>query len=245
MSEEVTMENIKEFFGSLRGRMGSFVLPLVFIVVAVGLFAGVAVPGITRIQSLRNERTELESTLEELNSKVDELNALSVRKGELDEVHVLLETALPSEAKVPQLMTQLQTMTEESNVLLEILRYSGQAGSGGKDSLSEVKLQMKVTGGFSEMQTFLETIEQASRIVGADRLALSLDTSMETASMSATLGVHSYFLPEITEQDVAAPLSFSLDDRSFQEKLEKMEALKMYEVTVVEGELGKENPFIR
>jgi len=237
--EAVTKESLKRLLGSLGETLKALVLPIVCVLVSVSLFLAVVIPGIADIKGSREIKEEKEVDLSRYQDKSRRLLSLAAQAALLDEAYTLVGTALPDKDDIPQLMTELQLVGDEAGVALSSLQYSGRASKEAKD-IAEVGLQMGVEGEFSQVEELLRVLEGASRVVTVERFNIG---TRKEASMSATLALSSFFMPAEKEQKFDTPVTLDLNAPKFQEDLGRVRKLKIYEVTVEEGIVGKENPF--
>lgn len=242
LSSELTAKNIKKAAGSLGQVLSRLVIPLVCILASVGLVALVIVPGIRGIKELREEKVKKEQELGKYEEKSRKLLALKQSEPRLDEELLFVKNALPDEEKIPELMTEVQMISGEVGTALSSLQYGGgKKEPEGAAGASEVKLQMGIEGSYPQIRNLLKAVENAARVVLANQFSIS---ERKEASMSANLSLSSFFLSPPEKQDVNAPITLDLTSSKFNESLEKIKALKVYEVVVEEAEVGKENPFV-
>jgi len=96
------------------------------------------------------------------------------------------------------------------------------------------------------LQDFVELLENCSRVVNLDQMSLQVKGGGEDeeASMSARMGLSSFFVSPPDETKIDTPITLDLDSQKFRNMVERIEELKQYEVTVEKGDIGKENPFV-
>lgn len=204
-------------------------------------------PSLSAIPSLRTQLTEKSTELAQLKLKSARLSSLLDNRETLRSSLKLADFAIPSKDSVPTLMTQVQTITSDSGVLLKALQFGstsiGSAGASGRivtdKSVKKVYLQAVAEGQFANLQTFLRNLESASRIVTVD--TLTFEASREgTGSLTSTLGLVSYYVDSLP---VDPSLSLDLESTQLKGVLEQLKSLKVYEPEVSFSGVGKANPF--
>lgn len=236
-------EGLKSLPGSLSRTLAELVLPLICVLASAGLVFLVIVPGVASIRNQRETKVRREEELESFREKVRKLDTLSSQIRELERSLSLVTNALPDEDKIPELMTQLQGMADEAGVVVSNLQYGGGGGKGREEKSGEVesiRFQMGVEGEYPKIEGLFKLFEQASRAVLLDRFGLS---TRKEASMSANLAVSSFFLAPPDKARIDTPITLDLSSSSFRDAMARVGALKVYEITVEKGEVGKENPF--
>jgi len=242
LSLQLGSKSLKKVSGELRGVLVQLVVPLICILAALALVLVVIIPGVSAIKQLREEKDVKEQKLNSYEEKNRKLLGFKESGGIFNEALHVVNNALPDDEKVPELMTELQTIAGEVGMPVSSLQYSGSKGkpTGGS---SEIHLQLGVDGDFEQVQTLLDKLENASRVVVVDQFNLS---ERKEASMAATLSVSSFFMPSVTRQQIDVPITLDLNSAKFKDGLEKIKALKVYEVQLGEGSpVGKENPFVK
>ena len=220
--------------------LAELVVPIVCVLVAVVLVFLIVIPGIEDIQERQDVKKTKEVELSKYEEKNRKLNSLSSRIQELDEYLSLATHALPDDDAVPELMTQLQNIADEAGAVVSNLQYGGGGAVSDQTGPRAVRVQMGIEGDYLEIETLLKLAENASRVVLLDRFDFSV---RKEASMSASLSFSSFFLAPPDKTQIDTPITLELSSPDFQEALGRIEALKVYEVTVEEGDVGKENPF--
>lgn len=229
-----------------------FLLPVIGIALAVSMTLFVTVPRFNSISDLQQEKKQVEARLEKLQKKRAALEELLAYKGTLVDNFKLLDTALPSEDNVPILMTEVQQIATDSGVVMSSLKYAGgkTAESGKKakvkiSDLGRVRLQAVIEGPYAFLQNFIGNIEKASRVINVDSVKFSTRSQEETI-VSATLDLVSYYVPAPEEKVVVdAPITLDLGAPAFVGLMDKVKALRVYEVTVTSGGIGKSDPFAK
>lgn len=230
----------------------SYILPIAGVAVAIGLTFFVTIPRFNSISDLQRERTQVEARWEKLQKKSAMLEELLAYKGSLADSFKLLGTALPSEDEVPLFMTQVQQIATDSGVGMSSLKYAGgkKAETGKKAAvetadLGRVRLQAVLEAPYAFLQGFISNLEKASRVINVDSVKFSAQ-SKEMTIVSATLDLISYYTPIPEEKVIVdAPITLDLGAPEFIGLLNKVKALRVYEVTVTPGGIGKPDPFAR
>lgn len=203
-------------------------------------------PSFSAIPGLRTRIDEKSRELTDLKIKSERLGALIDNQETLEENLRLVDLAIPSQEAVPTLMTQIQTISADSGVLLKALQFGG--GSAGnatgpsevsvEKSVKRVYLQTVAEGPFANLQSFLRNLEMASRLVTVESVAF--EAGKENDALTSTLGLVSYYLET---PPVDPLLSLDLKSANLKSVLDELKELRIYEPEVSFSGVGKANPF--
>lgn len=174
-------------------------LPVLFVVIAGGIFFGFIDPAYDRIQTLRAEEAQFDQALtrsKELQQIRDQLlsryNTFS--QSDLDR----LEKLLPDNVDNVRLVLDFDSIAARygmriRNIGLEAQESRAQRGQvGGDDSVYQsVVLSFSVSGGYDAFRSFLEDLEQSLRLV--DITAISFSSS-GTGIYDYSVSVKTYWL---------------------------------------------------
>lgn len=200
-------------------------------------------PKAKSFSKLISQKKEEESALAKLKSKADTLkNELAPYSDVLNKNYDKVAHALPSVEDVPGLMSQLEEMASSSGLLVEGMQFSGSSKKTlptnaptssttvADTSAKEVSVQMTLSGNYDALVTFLEKVENASRIVVVDSLKFSPLQGEEGGSgFTFNLGVISFYSSVPEEKDVTAPIDFSITSPSFKKVITEVDRLTEYE----------------
>lgn len=174
-------------------------LPILFVVIAGGIFFGSIDPSYDRIQGLRAEEATFDQALnrsKELQQVRDQLlsryNTFS--QSDLDR----LEKMLPDNVDNVRLVLDLDSIAARygmriRNIALEATEtrsQRGQVGSSDSDYQSVV-LSFSVAGEYDAFRSFLEDLEQSLRLVDVTSVAFSATPS---GLYDYSVGVKTYWL---------------------------------------------------
>ena len=239
LSKDIKTKDLKEVTLSLRKSLAELIIPLACLCGAGLLIFLVIVPGIKNIQEGREKVEEREELLAKLEQKNSVLSKYASQINDLDTDLLLVRNAVPREEKIPELMTQIQDMAREASVSISGLQYGG-SKSGKEDEVKSVQLQLSVEGEYSQIEELFKLFENSSRIVVLNQFGLR---NQHEASTSANLGLSSFYLKAPDKTKIEEPIEEDFTSDPFKKIIEKIEDLKLYEVKVEKGQVGKENPF--
>lgn len=160
-------------------------LPIFFVLIALGIFFGFIDPAYDRIKELRAEESMFNDALDrskELQQARDQLlsqyNTFS--QGNLTR----LEKMLPDNVDNVRLILDFDSIAARYGMRLRNIALDtsddraerGQVGSNGEDYESIV-LSFAVTGDYNSFRSFLEDLEQSLRLVDVSAISFSADES--------------------------------------------------------------------
>ena len=204
-------------------------------------------PSLSSIPTLRTKLSAKNEELKQLKAKSSRLNSLISNQSTLKANLKLVDMAVPSKDNVPNLMTQIQRIASDSGVTLKALQFgtsslNTSAGESNRvladKNIKRVLLQAIAEGAFSNLQSFLRNLEEASRLISVDNV--TFENKKSGSSVASTLGLTSYYV-----DNVPTDPSFSLDlgSEDLKTTLVKLKSMKIYETETTFSGVGKANPF--
>lgn len=222
---------------------------LVFTVLGLLLLGGLGLPSFQRLPALQQRLSENQQKLGRLKVKnvrlAELLNQQEILKTDLS----LVDKAVPDEERVPELLAQIEKIASESGVSLRSLHFglgslsSSSQKNVGNESLGRVYLQSEAEGPYTNLQTFLEALEKAIRIVDVDSLRFTQETVRDTIRLRATLGLVSFFAGKDQDFGADKPINLNLGGEKLLKVMEILRKMQVYNIEVVGGEVGRPNPF--
>jgi len=230
-----------------------YLLAIGALLVSFGLVVLVVFPRVTKFSDLRQKRDSEIQRYEKLKTKSEQLSQLLKSRTVLEADVELFENAVPSEANVPVLMTQVETMATDSGTLIDALQFSKRGGTRSEKGTEKekdyepVELKASLEGDYAELLTFLKILENASRVVTVEDLrftkAVAEGGKTVTKELLANFGLSSYYSeyePKIVPE---APLGFSLENEKYLAIKRELEMMRVYKVKIDTTGVGKANPF--
>jgi len=211
-----------------RPEVRSYGPPILFLILGIILLALVAFPNLGRIQDLNSEIATEETRITSLKEKNTKLLDLASQSNEIDKSFSSFDQAIASESKVPELLAEVQKISNACGVKVTTLQFSGEAKQQG-GNVQEVHLQYAIEGSFSKLTCLVSSIENASRLIDIESLRYNTNVNQETgaATVSAQATLVSYYTNEpILSPDT--PISFSFSDLSYTRNLELLNSFKVY-----------------
>lgn len=225
------------------------VLPLLFIAATAGLFFLFTYPKYNEIQPRKDQINQLATKKDTLGKKLTRLNDLVDFKEVMDQNSNLINTALPSEANVPLLLTQVQQIAKENGLEIRNLTYSSSGGTSQLEA-NKVNINMSAEGSFSQIQSFFYTIEKAARVLEYNTIRFSSansgrvdGTATQTSQLEVNLSLSSPYLYVESKATTEDPISIDIRDQAFLSFINKLKEFKTYSTVVDTSNIGKDNPF--
>lgn len=200
---------------------GSAVLGLILL-----LF--VAIPGFARILELQGKISTEDARLAILKEKVVKLSDLDKQTDTLKSEFGLFEKAITTESKVPELLTQIQTVSTISGVRITSLQFSGET-EGMKGTLREVRLRYGSEGTLTNLSNLLKNFEDSSRVVDLESLRYHLRIDQTTGL--SLIETEAILLAFYTPEPILVPenqVTFSLSDPDYIIRSEFTQTLTQY-----------------
>lgn len=219
----------------------NFILPIVLLAIAVGIFGLYVSPTHKKLPMLQTDVGTKASEVTVLQAKVDQLTALQIDRDLVVSDLVKMSWALEERDKVPELTRQVRLMSEDSKVIFKSLSYAnankGQivALPGSSDPASaltpdpelyrEEKVNVDIeVGDFTSAIAFLRTAENSIRLFKVESLKIS--TQNLTNKVDIVMA-SPYLNPAFsTYSQSAAPID--LKNPAYRSFMERLDTFKNY-----------------
>lgn len=168
---------------------------LVWAGVLVGFFYLILIPGGDKLESLREEKSNLETQVLTLERKVRNLEVLEERLTELRATASLLEERLPEEKEISNLLLVIEDSALRSGV--EVQSLQPQASGTQKEESSdkpqsdylEASFESKLISDYHGFLLFLNYLRQSPRLIQVKDFDLEED---ENGNLLITMGLSTY-----------------------------------------------------
>jgi Tfp pilus assembly protein PilO len=201
-------------------------VPVVLLLLAVLLFALLAIPTWNAIGSLRDQITEEEGRVVVLKEKSRKLLDFADQSDLLDRQFALFNQAVTSESKVPELLTQIQSLSDSCGLSVKTLQFGGESTTQEKGRVREVRVQYAAEGLFTQITCLVAAFESASRLIDVESLRYSSSESESGAiTLSPEATLIAYYTPEASLV-LDTPLTFSFSNATYIRTTGILEALK-------------------
>lgn len=204
---------------------------------AVLLAVAVIFPTASAIPSVYQSNLKQKTELAAINTRLKKINGMLSAQQAIKSSVILADRALPSKDDIPNLMNQIQAIATSSGVSLKSLQFNGITKSDD-GSYKKINMQAVLDGNFSNFLSMLGNLETTSRLI--DVSTLSFDSQKSAGSLTASLGLLSYFV----DSDSKA-LSGNMDfgSSAITSTLDYIKKLIPYEPQQLNVKVGKSNPF--
>lgn len=136
---------------------------------------------INRVQSKVEKSKDYVSDLKELSKQLDQ-NRKGVRK---------IESALPSEPKIPSLLNFLSVSAEDEGLLMK--NVSGISQSSYKNNINKTNISITLSGSYSSFKRLLKVIEKSSRIIEVENIGFSMPKEDDKASPEYNINLSTFY----------------------------------------------------
>lgn len=212
------------------------------------LILGLAVFQLLSLPSRSQKIKTAESELVILRQKNEKLSEILSEIKTLESNAQVVQTALPVSDDVPTLIMQLEQIAKQSGMVVQHLGFGeGKGASAPRASeasreaeeketagVKKIAVTMVVTGSYPSLQTFLQNLENTSRVVNVTNFRFSPGQKEEEAGLSITLGVEAFYLAGVESVAPETPLTLDTTSREYIELIRKVKALRVYRSEVTE-----------
>lgn len=229
MNLPIDLSGIKTRLPKLSQMRKSSLISALPLVLGLILIFAIITPRLAKISSFRQERKISRERLDGLKEKSTVLSDLLTQKRTLESYADLLDTALPNEKDVPQLMIEAEQIASLSASSVRTLQFTGkkeeEAAPAGAPVVS---VKAVLEGSLFSLLDFLRLSERASRVLGVESLEFSQLPPAQGGGYQATVGLYSYFLPLPKELPIEEPINISLTDETLRKVVETLKTFNLY-----------------
>ena len=218
----------------LKNTLLNFLVPIIALVLMLVLVLTVLVPaisGIPRLQDQLGTKSRLET---QLRDKLSALNKLVDFQTIVDADEEVVSRILASEAKVPELLTQVDLIARESGLNVDRLSYSLGEATEEEVALpySVVNVSLGATGSYDQITGFLANLENAARLINVSTFRFATESAEESAGLfSITLVLQSPYLQVESNAVTDDPINVDVGDPDFEAFINKLNSLRFYDIT--------------
>lgn len=172
----------------MRRNVAIFALALVVLVIVY--FFLVWSPQSTRIEEATVAADTEEARVQQLRAELARLKELETRAPQLREQAAKFETAIPNDPRLAEFILQVQDAASASGIDWVSVNPTPPAVAA-LPTISEIDLQMNVTGGYFQVQDFLVRLETLPRAVKIGTVNLGAGPA-GLPNLTATLGMRMF-----------------------------------------------------
>lgn len=224
--------DVKDRFSGIRNTLVNFVIPLIALVYIVIVGLVILKPSYDEIPILETELASKTTLRNTLKSKLATLNKLVDFSSVVQENSDLVNKVLVSEELVPALLTQIDQIVRESGLEVSRLNYALGTTNLLRSDLNYdfVSVNLSVTGSLDQLRVFLDTIENAARIVNVDVVRYSFSENQEGESeVSATMVLVSPYLYVESEAVTEDPIDLDISGPKFTNLINRIKVMRYYD----------------
>jgi len=168
--------DVKSYFGNIPKKQK-------IVLAAIAGIGVIAFYVLVLMQPLWNQKTDLEGQLQKLQSDLNQRRIIASNQpkleAEIKELEKQLEAALvklPEEKEIPTLLTQVNTLGQQSGLEFQLFR-PGQPVKKG--FYAEVPIEIRVEGTYHTLGAFLDRVSKLERIVNVGDLKITPLTAQQ------------------------------------------------------------------
>ncbi len=224
----------------------NFLVPLICLVITtlVGLLW--IMPALRNLPAKQQELAEAQKLDNQLTTKKAHLEKLLDFRNVVAEDSDLFDKVLSSEAKVPELLAQINLIAVENGLSVTKLNYSfsskvakASTETPSANLYETVEVSLGSTGTYSQLKAFLESLENAARLITVEDVRYTADEDSAALNINFLLSSPYLFVESSAVTDEAVTLDIT--DKSFTNLINVLKDLRFYEVTADDmPEIAKE-----
>ncbi len=218
----------------LKNTLLNFLVPIIALVLMLVLALTTLIPALSGIPLLQNELGAKNRLETQLRDKLSALNKLVDFQTIVTADEEVVSRVLASEAKVPELLTQVDLIARESGLNVDRLSYS--LGEATEEeailSYSVVNVSLGATGSYDQITGFLANLENAARLVNVNTFRFATESGEEAAGLfSITLVLQSPYLQVESNAVTDDPINVDVGDPDFETFINNLNSLRFYDIT--------------
>jgi Tfp pilus assembly protein PilO len=221
---------------SLKNTLANFVVPIAALVGALVLILAVILPQVQNWPKVQEDLTKTRTLEASLDTKKGILDKMVDFQSVVDEDVKLFSQALSSEPMVPELLTQVDIIAKESGLEVTRLSYSvtDVGGGGAEDDITykAIIVNMGVLGNYDQIGTFVANMENAARMIEVLNYRFSGENLQNESQYAATFVLRVPYLKVESQASTDSPISLDISGPDFTNILNKVKALKFYDIKV-------------
>lgn len=179
-----------------------------YLIVVVGFgISGVAIvavimPLFSAVSVVSDNIQKEEIEVEKVRAQAQYLQTLSGLKDQLEGNVETAREAIPlAEDSVPYVLDQIVYMARQSGLEVESLALGQIANAADASKPNVVRIQLNVTGGYSQMLDLMQKIENSRRIIDMSNVSVSVDTNktgeITSGDHNVSITLVTYFMPDV------------------------------------------------
>lgn len=162
---------------------------LLIILVFVTAFFGL--PKYREFSAIGLEVKEKKTELEDKEKYFSELKTLSASLEEFAPELAKVDSALPSESSIPDLLNFLQKVSSQNGLILE--RFDvGRISPEEKPDIKKISLNLSLTGSYQSFKNFLFSLQENSRLIEAESINFSSPEKSGLFTFNLNVKTYSY-----------------------------------------------------
>lgn len=218
----------------LKETLVNFIVPLVALGISIALFLIIILPGIQKNPQKEMQISDAQSLNAKLAQKREKLNKIESFENVISDYEGLVSKVLLSEPRVPELLTQVDTIAKESGLAVTKLTYSF-SDVTEKEKQAEIPLvnvSLGATGNYDQLVTFFENLEKAARLVYVDSFRFSEEKEDNKKQLAIQVSLASPYLAVESKAVTDEPITIDIADQSFISFVDQLKKLRYYELKV-------------
>lgn len=146
------------------------------------------------LESLKQERIQVEEQVRELRAKKKELDKIEAELEAMNETLDKLEAIIPQRKEISDILRKIQQLAYDSR--LNISKFVPQ-GLVEKEFYFEWPISVEITGNYHNLAIFFDRLSNFSRLFIIDNFSIrSLREQSEASTISATWTAKTFIFPE-------------------------------------------------
>ena len=218
----------------LKETLINFIVPLIAVGLSVALFLVIILPGIQKNPEKEIQITDAQNLNTKLTEKKEKLGKIESFENVISDYESLVSKVLLSEPKVPELLTQVDTIAKESGLGVTKLTYSFTDVTEKEKSaeLPLVNVSLGATGNYDQLVSFFENLEKAARLVYVDSFRFSEEKEDNKTQLAIQVSLVSPYLTVDSKAVTDEPITIDIADQAFISFIDELKKMRYYEPKV-------------
>lgn len=206
----------------------NFIIPIVCLVVSIVLFFVVIQPSIKNKPELEKQLVQKKTLESQLKVKLAKLNDLEMYKEIVDKDSSMIDKVLVSEASVPELLSEVDTIARDSGFEVTRLSYSPGKSTSGELGYDSVNVSLGVSGNYDQYIAFLQAAESAARLIDIESFRYAASTK-NLDELNLNIVVRSPYLFVSSSAATDEAININISDPKFLSFIESIKKMRYYD----------------
>jgi len=227
---------------------------IVTVIIIVTLSSTLLKSKIQDILVVKDQISQSQEVLDKITKKIEILQKVDYVS--LTEKNTKLKQTLPSSKNIPQVLSTLEIITNNSGMELVLLKVnpgeiSTPSASTNNNTMPQFKdsydIELSLLGSYEKLITLVKDLDRTNPVFLIENISISnaakKETDFSNDQISALVKINAFYYPELVTIGKVSD-SLPILDKNKEELLSQFQSFQTYSQTIEKVPTGKKNPFV-